>query len=211
MYKTAVILASGKGSRMNDLSAASMPKHLRVLPNGQTIVGRVAESLAPVCDRMICTILSEEHRAAFEKAFERVNRPVEIVVKETPGEFTEIPQVSKLIDHGNIIQTNGDLITADGVLADFVLKYGDRNHFFRGREGNPENKRGYFDIFNSRISVVPQHIFREFSSTTKLKALLRLGVSLILGRVAKVPTLFNIDTPQDYQKACEYFRSNLRK
>jgi hypothetical protein len=210
MFKTGVILAAGEGKRMQAFGGFNGPKQLLPLPGGETIVGRIANSMK-ACDRIICAIREEAQIAAFERAFSNLSRPVEIIVKKEAGEFTEIPAIAAAIPEGNVIHTNGDLIFDAGVVEDFIARNGDRDFFIRGREGNPGNQRGVWDFFNARISVVPARDFAKFSPAHKLEVICALAKSLLLGRVVKVPTLFNVDTPGDYEAACAYFRMRFDK
>lgn len=202
---TGLILASGQGSRFADLSKehGGKPKHVFELPNGQTPVSRIAQSLANAgCDRLICTIAREEFMPWFENALRNISPKVEIVVKERPGEYTEFQQVAASINSANTIQTNGDLIFAKGVIENFVLTYGKSPTFILGREG-PK--------INSRISVVPTRILANFTPVNvvaKARVYLEVLKAFLFARVIEVPTIFNIDTREAFECACEFFREN---
>lgn len=210
MYKTGLILAAGEGKRMKPLrESMGVPKQLLPLPNGETIAGRLATSLGKKCDQIICAIRSEADREQFAQALSVAGVPVQIHVKQNPIEYTELAEIAHAFPlTGNIIQTNGDLIFPDGVVEGFIDRYGDCDYFVRGREGNRANQSGALDIFNSRISVLPARELALFSPLNKRHAVVALALSLILNRVDKVPTLFNVDTPEDYQRACEYLKKS---
>ena len=203
---TALILAAGEGSRLKSYcQEKGLPKHLLPLPNRETIIGRLAKSLVKDCDEIVVAIKYEEHKPLFEQELTKYINNFTVFVK-TPNnqEYSEIKEASKFITNNLVVQTNGDLIFADGVIEDFLNRNKNKNYFYRGREGNNKNTAGFFDIFNSRISILPKSDLEKFNYDNKIYVIRNLLKSLILNRVEKVPTLFNVDTLEDYKKALEW-------
>lgn len=209
MTTTALILSSGKGTRMRSVcEERGIPKHLLPLPNGQTIIGRLVSSLSK-CDHIVCTIENQKDYNKFEEEISKYVKSYTILAKEDSNiEYSEVEQAASIINTDNVVQTNGDLIFADGVVEEFVSRNKNSNLFYRGREGNSSNMSSVFDVFNSRISFIPSKLLKKLSKDNKLFVVKHMLSSILSGRVEKVPTLFNVDTPKIYEEACNYFAKN---
>ncbi len=193
---------------MGDIAS---PKQLLPLPDGTPMARRVALDLAPHCQALFCTIRLEKDRPLFAEAFRDIHPTVQIHVKVGSEEYCEIAEVAQKITTDLIVQTNGDLIFEPGVIARFVQTHGNADTFVMGREGNPANRRHAFDVINSRISIVPKRLLPLFGTKTfgaRGRLLIEIIAAILSRRVIDVPTLFNVDTPADYEAACAALRVN---
>jgi molybdopterin-guanine dinucleotide biosynthesis protein A len=200
---TGIVLASGEGSRLRELSQIlGLPKHLFPLGDS-TSVGRIAHAMAPLCQEVLCLTRQEEN-ALFGQKLSALPFPVRIISKEQQGfrgDFLAAFQSTS--DH--IVLTVGDLIFPDGELQNFILR----------AQKKPEKIFLAIDAqtwkrFDFRIvaAALPKKFLEELIPLNPesfwsifwafLKNFRRVKLAL-------VQTLFNLNTPEVYAQAKTYF------
>lgn len=203
-HKTGVILCGGEGSRMSEVTdQVGLPKHLLDIGNEQSPATRLAMQLSQHCDKLICTTRSSEAKAQFDKHFAEAGIDVTTVIREPLAEQKgDLAAVEKeMWPLAQLLITNGDLVFEEDVISDFIAKhYKLLAPSVRGREGNPEQQHGKFDVFNSRISVANRQAILSYINNGVPAQILTEVIRMVRGQVVKVPTIGNIDTPEDLER-----------
>jgi molybdopterin-guanine dinucleotide biosynthesis protein A len=214
-YKmTGVILASGEGSRMRALSKETgLPKHL--FPLGKTtVISRIAQDLARFCDEVIC-IIPAPYITHFSKELQERIPGVRLAVKKIKGfkgDFTAAYEESKY-DH--ILLTVGDLVFPDGEIEIFAHKadlFGEKLVLAFDRNRLRVLKFPTIIDFRMILARLPREILKTVieldpeSPVSVVKGMVRLIIKNKL-RVIFSRTLFNLNTPEVYEKAKSFFNT----
>lgn len=209
---TGIILASGEGSRLRELSdSLNLPKHL--FPIGETsIIGRIINDMVEVCDQIIC-IVPPENIEKFQKDIASTSCCVEVIAKSSPGFRGDFEAAFKATKHKHIILTVGDLVFPDGEVRKFSERVSQKPDcaflafdssvlwsfkfptFLHFRIVMASLSK---DILNDILGLNPESFWSV--ATVFMKYFLKNRV-----RSTTLGTLFNINTPESYYQAKNYF------
>ena len=201
-----VILASGEGSRMRQLSAQlHLPKHLFPL-GSSSVVGRLIRQMQGLCSEILI-ITSPAQAAVFTEHLAQISSaiPLRLQVKQTAGFRGDFAAMAAA-QQDNLLLTMGDLVFDDRMLPTLAQQTApnviaiDRTtslHFD-------------FRIIGGKIQKT---LLTELSSVNpeSFWPMLKLVARQIWHRKGKItflPSLFNLNTPAAYQKALAYFQQH---
>lgn len=204
-------MASGEGSRLRALSKQlGLPKHL--FPIGDSSIAKMtAIELSRSCDQVVC-IPNPEYSEQFKKAFSDLDFPIEITPKLEDGFHGDFSAAYQAAKYEQVILTVGDLIFPTEEIGKFITK----------AQKHPDKIILALDstaLFTRRldfrmiIAAIPK---AEMTNLINLDpenfwAVVKRIFKLLLKnkiRITFLKTLFNINTPESYQAAQEYFKKN---
>ncbi len=209
---TGVIFASGEGSRLAQLSQQlGVPKHLFPLGNS-SIVERIVAELSKRCQQIVC-ITNAEHCAKFQQVFANSPYTVEVVAKEGQGFHGDFMTAFHKAKYDHIVLTVGDLIFDDGVLDKFVeMAQKKRSKALLTFDSERLQPLAFPPLLDFRIvaTSAPRDVLREIADLDPesfWSVTARFCKFFARNRVALrfIPTLFNINTPENYLMAKEFF------
>ncbi|MBF0299654.1 MAG: NTP transferase domain-containing protein [Oligoflexia bacterium] len=209
-YKTtAVILASGEGSRLKETTEQlGIPKHL--LSIGKTnIINRLVHEFSLCCDEIIC-ITTKQYFEQFNRNFQQFPFEVKVICKSDlgfKGDFLATANAS----NEHIILTMGDLIFPLGEIDNFVKntqKYNQKNCAVICLD------RGQIKKFDFRIVMTsyPKSLLKKIIPLNP-ESLLSVGSAFIKNyfqgyvTLDLANTLFNINTNESYNEAKTFFKN----
>ena len=201
-----IILASGEGSRMRQLSEQlHLPKHL--FPLGPTsVVGRLIKQMQGLCQEIL-VITSPPHASVFKQHLASISSavPLRLEVKQASG-FRGDFMAMAAATHPQLLLTMGDLVFSNQILATLAAQKAtnviaiDRTtslHFdFRILGGKIEK-----ELLLQLKEINPESFWPMFRLVTQ-------QIWHRKGKIIFLPSLFNLNTPAAYQKAVEYFRQH---
>lgn len=209
---TGVILASGEGSRMKQLSSKmGLPKHL--FPLGDTtVVSRIARELSSFCDEVIC-VVPEHYIKHFSENFQNKVPGVKVVTKRFKGFKGDFTAAYEEAAHRHVVITVGDLVFPDGEIRHFM----ERTEPFREKLIAAFDKKRLRVLtfptivdFRMVLACMPKDLLKMIIETdpeSPLSVLRRLVKLILMDKLKLVAadTLFNLNTPESYEKAINYF------
>ena len=211
---TGVILASGEGSRLKEVSASlGVPKHLFPIGN-TTIIERLIRDMAGVCQEILC-ITQKHHEELCLKMIQKNNYqiPVRIIAKTERGfggDFLAMHHAS--CEH--IALTMGDLIFPDKVVSGFIAKSQDsRSKAILALDSTTIHVPRFPTIVDFRVvmAAFPKPFLQEIIGLNP-ESLRSMGWAVLRYlakgqiRLSFLKTLFNVNTPQAYQQALAFFQ-----
>ena len=185
------------------------PKHL--FPVGDTtIVGRIAHELHQSCQQIIC-IVPGQQQEHFIKEFASYPFPVQVVSKEHPHFYGDFSAAYKYAQYDQIILTVGDLIFPEGAITAFIQK--NKTHFNKivlGLDSTALWGKNKFLDFRIILTAMPKTLLQEIIhiNPESFRAVFTKFCSFWVRNKVRprfLKTLFNINTPESYQEACNYF------
>jgi len=200
-----VILASGEGSRMRQLSAQlQLPKHL--FPLGSTsVLGRLIGQMQGLCQEILI-ITSAAQEKVFTQHLQNITSsvPLRLLIKQENGFKGDFAAINAA-QQDNLLLTMGDLVFADHILATLA------------QQTTP-------NVIAIDRTTAPHFDFRIIGGKIQKELLTQLkGINpesfwpmfkLVLGQIWQrkgkiifLPSLFNLNTPAAYHKAVAYFQT----
>jgi CTP:molybdopterin cytidylyltransferase MocA len=211
---TGVIMASGEGSRMRFLRyATGLPKHL--LPIGATtIVTRIAQEMAAVCNEVVC-VTPQEFQEHFEQEFERNGLKVKVTAKTVKGFKGDYLAAYENASYRHVILTVGDLIFPDGEIKRFIstaLSSPSKLVLAFDRKQLRTFKFPTIVDFRMVLAILPKAMLEAIvdvnpeSFRSAFLSAARFAIKKQL-RFTLVDTLFNVNNPTAYFMAKRYFET----
>jgi molybdopterin-guanine dinucleotide biosynthesis protein A len=206
---TFIILASGEGSRLSSLSEGlHLPKHL--FPIGRTtITERILAAASPLCEQLL-VVTPPKWEDTFRK---KLDPHVHVSAKKGAGFQADFEAACKEARHEHLIVTAGDIIFADDELARFISS--SQQHpekIFLGLDSRRILIPKFQTVVDFQIVAMsmPRRILLENLSThpESFVAMTRAFLGhLLMGkmRIRMIRTLFNINTPESYERAKLFF------
>jgi CTP:molybdopterin cytidylyltransferase MocA len=209
---TGFILASGEGSRMTSLTAKlGLPKHLLPLGNS-TVTGRTIAQLNECCDQ-VTVIVKETESNQFQTELTKSGCKFTIATKKKAGFQGDFAAALSATQHSHAILTVGDLVFPDNAIVQFVKlasKTPDKLTLALDRDGL--RKLRFPTVVDLRMVLVwlPREILAEIVDLNpeNFWAVSYLLVRLLTRnkvQLCRVATLFNINRPENYLAAKNYF------
>jgi molybdopterin-guanine dinucleotide biosynthesis protein A len=201
---TGIVLASGKGSRMEPLTKElGVPKHL--LPIGEeTLITRICHQLSHDCEVVLhtCPI---EHEDAFKKALQDEELKVATIIAREGflGDFTVI------LKHLKQSTTRIAIVTGDLVFDDEQLKRFLEKSKKRGKTIVLGLRNGDAKLIDPAISAISfpldflEEVIKQNINPENIKEVILFALKQVFQRgiiIRHLPVLANINTPQDYNE-----------
>lgn len=210
--RTGVVLASGEGSRLKTLSQTlGLPKHL--FPIGKTsIIGRLFLEMSQCCHQLIC-VVRKEHADIFRRELDKLPLQIQLVVKQEKGFKGDFLAILQAAENQEVFITVGDLIFPDLEIIHFMEKSESNNDkVILGLDKFGFSTLKFPTIFDFRIvaALLTRKVLQDIldlNPESFKDVIFRFLCYLIKNRVrpALLKTLFNVNTPESYQKVISYF------